>query len=86
MDKITRTIEATIIHGVEIVTVDNSVTKKELPDLIVAGKIDEKDAIKMLRKTYGKLKNFAVIGLTYLSKKFEMPLNLFIENATEVKE
>lgn len=86
MDKITRTIETTIINGVEIITVDNSVTQKELPDLIVSGKIDEKDAIKMLRKTYGKLKNFAVIGLTYQVKKYEMPLNLFIENATEVKE
>lgn len=86
MDKITRTIEATIIKGVEIITVDNSVTQKELPDLIVSGKIDEKNAIKMLRKTYGKWKNFAVIGLTYQAKKYEMPLNLFIENATEVKE
>lgn len=86
MDKITRTIEATIINGVEIITVDNSVTQKELPDLIVSGKIDEKGAIKMLRKTYGKFKNFAVIGLTYQVKKYEMPLNLFIENATEVKE
>ena len=86
MDKITRTIEATIINGAEITTVDNCVTQKELPDLIVSGKIDEKDAIKLLRKTYGKLKNFAVIGLTYQAKKYEMPLSVFIENATEVKE
>lgn len=86
MDKITRTIAATIINGAEITTVDNSVTQKELPDLIVSGKIDEKDAIKMLRKTYGKLKNFAVIGLTYQKKKYEMPLSVFIENATAVEE
>ena len=52
----------------------------------MSGKINEKDAIKMLRKTYGKLKNFAVIGLTYQAKKYEMPLSVFIENATEVKE
>lgn len=86
MDKITRAIAATIINGAEITTVDNSVTQKELPDLIVSGKIDEKDAIKMLRKTYGKLKNFAVIGLTYQKKKYEMPLSVFIENATAVEE
>ena len=86
MDKITRTIVTTIINGVEITTVDNSVIQKELPDLIVSGKIDEKDAIKMLRKTYGKLKNFAVIGLTYQDKKYEMPLSVFIENATVVEE
>lgn len=86
MDKITRTIETTIINGVEIIAVGNSVTQKELPDLIVSGKIDEQDAIKLLRKTYGKSKNFAVIGLTSQAKKYEMPLKLFIENATEVKE
>ena len=86
MEKITRTISGTVIKAAEIVVVDNVLTQKEIPEFIVSGNVDEAGAIKLLRKSYGRYKNFAVIALIRQEKKYEMPLNVFIENATEVKE
>lgn len=79
---ITREITRTTIESVKVEIVEGNPTFKEQKQFEVIGNISMDKATKLAKKQYGDV---TVTKLTPNTKKYAMPLDQFLELATEVK-
>lgn len=86
MKTITRTVESSIIYSSRIHVTDGQVTLEELEPLTVTHeKVNEKKALNIVKKFYGKKDNYAITKIVYEEVKYSMNLLDFIANAEIVE-
>lgn len=81
---ISRTIAFTTINFTLVEVKEGQPSLSEQMILKVAGKLNEKDATKVLQEKLPE-KQFVILSLDTDSKTLEMSLDFFLENAVEVE-
>ena len=86
MKTITRTVESSIIYSSRIHVTNGQVTLEELQPLTVNyEKVNEENALKVVKKFYGKKYAYAITKILYDEVKYSMNLTDFIANAEIVE-
>ena len=83
---ICRTLATSTIKIFKIKMVDNTPTIENLPDLIVSGKVTEKDAFKILREKYGKNHSITIGSIDVEENTYEISVEDFLKYATKVEK
>lgn len=86
MEKFTRSIVTTVAQVGKVEVVDGQVTAPFLGEIVLAGKADDAKIIRKARESYGKDNQMVVLSKVEKIDKYEMPLEVFLANATLIEE
>lgn len=81
---IVRTMATSTIHAYTLTVVNGKPEAKELAPVTIMGKASEKDALKALRKEYGKDTPFTVGEIKVEEATYEIGVEDFVKHAKRV--
>lgn len=82
---ITRTLAVSEITAFKLTMEDGTPKVENLPVIVVAGKASERDAMKVIRKQYGKDSNITVGKIETHEDLYEISVEDFMKYATKVE-
>lgn len=83
---ITRSMATSTIKSFKTSIVDGKPEVKELDPVIVAGKVSEKDALKVLKKEMEDVNGVVIAGIETKEDVYEISVEDFIKYATKVTD
>lgn len=63
---------------------DGQPVATEIPSFVVGGKLKEAEAMRVLRKLYGKQKLYRIVKITHDENMYEISVNDFLKYATKI--
>lgn len=83
---ITRTLSVSEITAFKLTMEDGAPKVETLPVIVVAGKANERDAMKVIRKQYGADANITVGKIDIHEDLYEITVEDFMKYATKVEK
>ena len=84
-DLVTRTFLTTKITFNEIISNGKEVHLDEGKELIVKGKVNNDQALKLVKREYGKNKMFVIGNLDYIEELYACPVNDFLSISKKIE-
>ena len=84
--KITRNMPTSEIHAHELTMAGDQAVATALPVIIVGGRLGEVEAMRHLRKIYGRNKMFSIKDIIVEEGTYEMSIDDFLKYATKINQ
>lgn len=82
----TRTLATSTIKAFRLSVKDGKPSAEELPAIVVAGKVNEKEALKAVQKEYGKDSSVAVGSIEVEENLYAISVEDFMKHAVKVEK
>jgi hypothetical protein len=63
---------------------DGQAVATEIPSFVVGGKLKDVEALRILKKRFGKHKNYQIVKITHDENVYEISVNDFLNYATKI--